>query len=287
MHLSSKTRRKLSEANKGRHPSEETRQRMSKAQKGRQYTEESRRKMSEAHKGQRHSKETRRKLSEALKDRYFSEEHRQKISTAKKRHIVSEETRRKISKFHKGRHLSDEHRQKLSAVRKGHLVSDETRQKISLANKGHLVSDETRKKMSVAVKNQWSLIPKWKRRLITSSATKGMQCALEQMGISPSSLERAIHQHLNKVGVIFEAQKEFPPYFVDIWIPELNLAVECDGTYWHNNPGSRKRDQKRDHYLISRYKICIVRVPEKSIRSNPEQVVSEIVSGNLMQAVLI
>jgi very-short-patch-repair endonuclease len=77
---------------------------------------------------------------------------------------------------------------------------------------------------------------------------------------------------------VFETQKEFPPYFVDIWIPKLNLAVECDGVYWHNLPGVREKEQKRDRYLITRYKICIVRVPEKIIHDDPEQVISVIIS---------
>jgi group I intron endonuclease len=67
---SEKTRRKISEANKGKH--------------GHTCSEEHKRKISEAQKGRTLSEETRRKLSKALKGRSFSEETRKKLSEAKK-----------------------------------------------------------------------------------------------------------------------------------------------------------------------------------------------------------
>ena len=100
--LSEDTKRKLSEANKGRQSpnkgktfSEETRRKMSIA---RQYiSDDTRRKLSEANKGRKQSEETKRKISEAQKRRCLHEEIRRKISEAHKGKIVSEETRRKIS----------------------------------------------------------------------------------------------------------------------------------------------------------------------------------------------
>lgn len=255
LHLSEEARRKISMARKGLHPSDETLQKMSKA-----------------HKGLHHSVGTRQKMSAALKGHRHSDETRKKLSLATKRYFLSEEHRHKVSERMKGRHLSEEHRKSISAAGKGRRFSKEARQKISIAMKGRHFSKEWRQKISAANKKWWSSAPKQ----ITASRVRSMHRALEKMGLLPSSLECAMQQHFNKVGVVFETQKEFPPYFVDIWIPELNLAVECDGVYWHNLPGAREKERKRDRYLIARYKICVVRVPEKTIRSNPEQVVSEI-----------
>jgi very-short-patch-repair endonuclease len=192
---------------------------------------------------------------------------------SKARGCISDETRRKMSEAKKGRRLSDEHCRKLSAAKKGHLTSNETRKKLSIALTGRHLSDSHRRKISLVVKKQWHSIPKWKRQQITALQIRRM---LKRAGRPPSSLECILHQQLNKAGVVFETQKEFSPYFVDIWIPKLNLAVECDGTYWHNLLGRQNQDRKRDCYLITRYKICVVRIPGKIIRSNPEQVVSEI-----------
>ena len=110
------------------------------------HSEETRRKMSEARKGKTPSVETRRKLSEAHKGRIFSEEHRQKLSeTAKSRKgiIPSAETRQKMSKAQKGRKHSQETRRKMSKAQKGdkhpnfgRTFSDEHRHNLSKAQKG-------------------------------------------------------------------------------------------------------------------------------------------------------
>ena len=55
-------------------PSTETRKKMSEASKGRVVSAETRRKLSEANKGKEISEETRRKISETLKDRFVGEE---------------------------------------------------------------------------------------------------------------------------------------------------------------------------------------------------------------------
>ena len=109
--------------------SDETRRRMSEAHKGRNVSEETKIKLSVASKNP--SEETRRKMSEWIR----SEETRIKISEASKGHNVSEETRRKISEAHKGHTVSEETKRKLSEARKGKTHSEETKRKISEANK--------------------------------------------------------------------------------------------------------------------------------------------------------
>ena len=69
-------REKLSRARMGKTP-------WNKGKKG-IYSEESRRKMSEALKGRKHSEETRKKMSESLKGRHHSEETKRKIGIALK-----------------------------------------------------------------------------------------------------------------------------------------------------------------------------------------------------------
>ena len=113
--VSDETRRKMSEAQKGRKPiSPETRQKMSEAQKGRTHSPEARRKISEANKRRKGIKlkplslEHRRILLEANKGRTHSPEARRKISEAKKGKSCSPEARRKISESNKGRKYSPE-----------------------------------------------------------------------------------------------------------------------------------------------------------------------------------
>lgn len=119
-------------------------------------SDESKRKISEANKGKVMSEESKKKISEALKGdksplygTHHSEETRKKLSEARKRRIFSEETRRKISEANKGEnnwnfggHLSEETKKKMSEARKGkkHFMygkhhSEETKRKIKESQK--------------------------------------------------------------------------------------------------------------------------------------------------------
>ena len=89
--LSEETRKKLSEACKGRKLSEETKKKMSDAQKGeknnmygKHLSEEHKKKLSEALKGIKRSDEAKKKMSDARKGKKHSEETRKKISEAQK-----------------------------------------------------------------------------------------------------------------------------------------------------------------------------------------------------------
>ena len=69
-------------------------------------------------------------------------------------------------------------------------------------------------------------------------------------------------------------EKEFPPYFVDIFVPgtgdwKLNLAIEIDGP-WHI---SKVKDNKREIYLKDTYGINFIRFSDIDIiKSNKENI---------------
>ena len=175
---SEETRRKLSEAHKGKPLSEEHRRKISEGNKGRTPSEETRRKISRSNKGKTHSAKTRRKLSEAHTGRTLSEEHRRKISRSNKGKTHSDEVKQKISESKKGenhpmygRKHSDETKQKMSEAHKGQKnhnygkkASEETRRKQSEAHKGQNPwntgkklgphSEEHRRKQSEALKGR-------------------------------------------------------------------------------------------------------------------------------------
>ena len=124
-------KRKIREANMGKHPSEETRHKLIESHKGKRHSEESLHKLSEALKGKKHSENARRKMSEARKGIQFSEETRFKQSESHKGKRHSEETRRKRSESMRGKTLSASARQKLIEVNTGKHHSEETRRKLS------------------------------------------------------------------------------------------------------------------------------------------------------------
>ena len=76
------------------------------------HSEETRRKLSEAAKGKKHTEETRKKISEGNLGKVFSEEAKRKISEAKKgkkRKPFSEKTRKKMSEAGKGKGVKKVH----------------------------------------------------------------------------------------------------------------------------------------------------------------------------------
>jgi hypothetical protein len=114
--VSKETRKKISEALKGKYVGELNHM------FGKTHSEETRKKISEANKGNIPSEETRKKISEANKGNIPSEETRKKISEAKKgvkREKFSEEWKKKISDSLKGRKMSDESKDKLIASKTG------------------------------------------------------------------------------------------------------------------------------------------------------------------------
>jgi len=58
-------------------------------------------------------------------------------------------------------------------------------------------------------------------------------------------------------------EEDFPPYVVDVYIPDLHLGVELDGPHHF-----RKRDAIRDEKLLSEYSLEIWRFNNTEIVSN-------------------
>ena len=115
--MSEEARRKMREAKKRRPPynkgipmSEEQKKKISESKKN--ISEETRKKLSEANKGKHHSEESKKKMSNVKKGKKFSEEHRRKLSEAKKGKPahnkgvpMSEEQKKKMSKAAKRREM--------------------------------------------------------------------------------------------------------------------------------------------------------------------------------------
>jgi very-short-patch-repair endonuclease len=65
-----------------------------------------------------------------------------------------------------------------------------------------------------------------------------------------TSIEKMIREELERRSAIrYEQEVAIGRYRVDFLLPTLAAVIECDGSYWHNMPGVRKRDGVKDKYL--------------------------------------
>lgn len=82
---------------------------------------------------------------------------------------------------------------------------------------------------------------------------------------NPTSIEKIVYQKLLDLGIIFEKQYVINDKFVvDVYIPDYNLIIEVDGSYWHSLDRIMKKDKAENAYL----KKCgyrVVRIPEKQV----------------------
>jgi len=107
---------------------------------GKPRTEETKRKISEAKKGKHFSEEIRSRMNKGKTGVPLSEEHRRRISEGNKGKIRTEETKQKLSELNTGKSPSAETRKKLGDALRGKTRPPEVCRKISIAKKGKHVS---------------------------------------------------------------------------------------------------------------------------------------------------
>lgn len=148
------------------------------SKKGNKLSVETKRKLSEANKGKSRgpmSEESKRKLSESMKGknigRELSSEHKEKISKSlagKKKGPLSEETKQKLRECNLGKiksSFSEEHKRKISESLKGKIRSIDHREKLSKALKGRKPSIAEREAYLKAMEEGKSTCPHCGKRL--------------------------------------------------------------------------------------------------------------------------
>jgi very-short-patch-repair endonuclease len=77
-------------------------------------------------------------------------------------------------------------------------------------------------------------------------------CRTIGIGKTESYIEKAFAIALTSIEVSCCSQYSLGPYTIDFAIPEMQIAIECDGDYWHSQPASILRDKRKDRYLLNR-----------------------------------
>jgi len=246
-HISTKTEFKkgLAPWTKGKHPSKETIKKQSESwRKTFLSNPEVRKRMSESHKGQIAWNKS---LKGIMPTPWNKGKKGVQIAWNKGK-SPSEESKRKMSLSHKSHPSKFAFQKGCIPWTKGKHHSEEHRNKISEAKKGHLVSEEAKRKMSESSKKVWST-PKYKQIAKERRAT-------QIFPLKDSKPEIKIQNFLQQLGITFLKHKHIKEivhsYQCDIFIPSMNLIIECDGNYWHKYPIGREIDHIRTKELIDK-----------------------------------
>jgi len=70
-----------------------------------------------------------------------------------------------------------------------------------------------------------------------------------------------LHDILNDMGFTVIDNAEFDLYRIDCFVDEINTGFEADGVGYH----WKKRDAKRDEYLLNKFGVKIFRVSDKDL----------------------
>ena len=119
----------------------------------------------------------------------------------------------------------------------------ESQRKVHLGRKQ---SDEAKKKIAISVKANWDSMSQMEK-------AKRLSKILE---ISSSSIEEKVKRELSKHGIRFVQQKSLygGMFYVDFWLPEYKLVIECNGDYWHSQESKIDRDRRLEEYILSKGK---------------------------------
>jgi very-short-patch-repair endonuclease len=156
----------------------------------------------------------------------------------------SEETKEKMRQSALGRKHPQWVKDKIANSMKGFKHSKETKEKMRLSATGRKLSECTKEKIKLSHVNcDKSRYENWIRAGHAASNVI-------------SSIEIKVGEQLNLYGIRFVQQKKLfnGMFFVDFWLPEYQLVIECNGDYWHSLPEKIDRDKRLEEYVLSKGK---------------------------------
>ena len=205
-----------------------------------------------------HSKETKEKL--------------RKMSLEQFKNGISEETRKKLSEANKGEKNFWYGKKGENSSRYGKHCSKETKKKMSEASKGKKKSEETRIKMSKAKKGK-HLSEERKRKLRLSTIKYLEKQFNDGFPMIPAigKNEKAILDEIEELynyKIIRQYKIKKLGYFVDGYIPKLNLVIEIDEERHFNIDGKLKeKDIERQKEIEKELNCKFLRIKDNKLNN--------------------
>lgn len=171
-----------------------------------------------------------------------------------------------------------------SLARLGKRHNERTKRICSETNKGNTYWLGKHHKLESNIKNSKKhklYFEKSQNRLKTSIATKNAMTeevikkikekrAKQVFPLKDTTIEVKIQNFLKALGIEFFTHQYIKEiehgYQCDIFIPSMNLVIECDGEYWHNYPTRTEIDNIRTKELLEKG-FKVLRLWEREIRA--------------------
>jgi very-short-patch-repair endonuclease len=166
--------------------------------------------------------------------------HVRSISEARVKTLQDQETRRRIQDSHR----TPESRRRTSEARQRYFQDPESRRYHREIHR----TPEARQKTSESVRS--------------SPKAQAQRERLRHLA-RPNGSERTLYGWLDESRVQYIKEHKIRPYFADVFVPSLNLAIECDG-YHHQSQKRITKDHIRNVFFNSRG-IETIRLSSRSI----------------------
>ena len=185
------------------------------------------------------SKETKDKMSKAKKGKIFTDEHRKKLSLSLKG---------KKKNYPNGKFFSQEHRKKLSLARKGKPMLESAKKKL----RNRIVSEKTKQKHRDRKHTEEE---KRKMRIgMFNHLKKRCGILFPNIGKNETKILDNVEQELNTKIL---RQYKCEGYFLDGYIPEINVAIEVD-----ERPKIKEKDIEREKIIKNKLKCKLIRIKD-------------------------
>ena len=113
--------------------------------------------------------------------------------------------------------------------------------------------------------------PQWKENQIKK--------VLEAQKFVRSKPELLFEKLLNENGYFPEVQytEGMAGFVLDFAFPEIKLAIEIDGEYWHSLPNAQKRDRCKNYLLGVKKGWELIRIPASDFTNNSDHYIWEVI----------
>jgi very-short-patch-repair endonuclease len=178
-----------------------------------------------------------------------TEEHKQKQREAMKKLYDNPNLRerQRQNTFTQFKNMSQDKKRKMYEGRKGKPTWNKGKRGMQVAwNKGLPQTIEFKERISRIKKEQIKNNLRLYNQLVENRKK-------QTFPKKDSSIEIKIQGFLKQLGIEFFTHQyiQIPhPYQCDIFIPSMNLVIECDGIYWHKYPTRRDIDNIRTNELL-------------------------------------